>query len=189
MCLTQACALFYSFNRLLHIAIFSLVAIVLTAAVMYEKPCRMRGLFGEGMRETHQVLYVSEKLIHQFLPRLARHFDKETIHVTMFATQWLLTQYTSSFRFELVTRLWDCFLFEGWKITYRVMLSLLQHSQTALLAMGFEEILAYFRELPERPEMGGNIIDEAIKIPLRTSHIAKHEKDYLAQQQAQHWSS
>jgi TBC1 domain family member 10 len=152
---------------------------------MNDKPCRMRGLFGEGMRETHQVLYVSEKLIHQFLPRLAKHLDKETIHVTMFATQWILTQYTSSFRFELVTRLWDCFLFEGWKITYRVMLSLLQHSQAALLTRSFEEILAYFRELPERHDINGTIVDEAIKIPLRTSHIVKHEKDYLAQQRKQ----
>lgn len=156
--------------------------------VMYDKPCRMRGLFGEGMRETHQVLYVSEKLIHQFLPRLSNHLDRETIHVTMFATQWLLTQYTSSFRFDLVYRLWDCFLFEGWKITYRVMLSLLQHSQNALLTMSFEEILAYFRELPERPDIGGIIIDEAIKIPLRTIHIVKHEMDWRAQQQ-QHESS
>jgi TBC1 domain family member 10 len=145
----------------------------------------MRGLFGEGMRETHQVLYVSEKLIHQFLPRLAKHLDKETIHVTMFATQWILTQYTSSFRFELVTRVWDCFLFEGWKITYRVMLSLLQHSQSVLLTRSFEDILAYFRELPERPDINGSIVDDAIKIPLRTSHIAKHEKDYLAQQKKQ----
>jgi Rab-GTPase-TBC domain len=155
------------------------------AAVMYDKPCRMRGLFGEGMRETHQVLFVAEKLIHKFLPRLASHLDKETIHVTMYATQWLLTQYTSSFRFDLVTRVWDCFLFEGWKITYRVMLSLLQHSQATLLAMSFEEILAYFRELPERSDIGGAIIDEAIKIPLRTIHITKFEKEWRAQQQQQ----
>jgi hypothetical protein len=75
-------------------------------AVMQDRPCRMRGMFGEGMRETHQALYVAEKLIHQFLPKLTKHFEKETIHITMFATQWLLTQFTSSFRFDLVTRVW-----------------------------------------------------------------------------------
>jgi TBC1 domain family member 10 len=149
---------------------------------MQDKPCRMRGLFGEGMRETHQVLYVSEKLIQQFLPRLAHHFERETIHVTMFATQWLLTQFTSSFRFELVTRLWDCFLFEGWKATYRVMLALLQRSQTTLLSMGFEEILSYFRDLPERPDIDGSIVDEAMHIPLRTSHILQYEREWRTEQ-------
>jgi hypothetical protein len=51
--------------------------------VMKEEPCMMRGMFGEGMSETHMVLYVAEKLIHQFLPRLARHLDRENIHITM----------------------------------------------------------------------------------------------------------
>jgi hypothetical protein len=137
----------------------------------------MRGLFGEGMRETHQVLYVAEKLIHQFLPKLARHFDKEHLHITMFATQWLLTQFTSSFPFELVTRVWDCFLQEGWKITYRVMLALLSTNQSNILQHGFEEILALFRELPDRVE-GSIVLEAALKIPLRSSQILKYEQEW-----------
>jgi len=158
--------------------------ISVAAAVMNEKPCRMRGLFGEGMRETHQVLHVAEKLIHQFLPRLAKHMEKENVHVTMFATQWLLTQFTSSFGFDLVTRVWDCFLAEGWKITYRVMLAMLQQWQPALLKMQFEEILNFFRDLPDRIE-GGPTVDAAVKIPLRRSHIAKYEKEWRDKQQQQ----
>jgi TBC1 domain family member 10 len=153
---------------------------------MQDLPCRMRGMFGEGMKETHQALYVAEKLIQQFLPKLAKHFEKESIHVTMYATQWLLTQYTSSFRFDLVTRVWDCFLFEGWKATYRVMLALLQRSQMDLLSMGFEDILAYFRELPDRPDIDGSIVDDAMKIPLRTSHIRKYEIEWRTEQGQHH---
>jgi hypothetical protein len=149
----------------------------LLVAVMNDKPCCMRGLFGEGMRETHQVLYVAEKLIHQFLPKLARHFDKEHLHITMFATQWLLTQFTSSFPFELVTRVWDCFLQEGWKITYRVMLALLSTNQSNILQHGFEEILALFRELPDRVE-GSIVLEAALKIPLRSSQILKYEQEW-----------
>lgn len=148
---------------------------------MYKEPCKMRGLFGEGMQETHKVLYVAEKLIHQFLPKVAKHLDKEHIHITMFATQWLLTQYTSSFHFDLVTRIWDCFLGEGWKITYRIMLAMLQQWQSSLIKMSFEDILAFFRELPERVD-GAKTMEIAIKIPLRRKHIAKYEKEWLAQQ-------
>jgi hypothetical protein len=150
-------------------------------AVMYNKPCEMRGLFGEGMQETHKVLFVAEKLIHQFLPKLWKHLEREHIHITMFATQWLLTQYTSSFKFDLVTRAWDCFIAEGWKVTYRVMLSLLTQWQASLLKMTFEDILAFFRELPNRVE-GATVIDAAMKIPLKQSHIKKYEKEYAAQQ-------
>ena len=141
----------------------------------------MRGLFGEGMQETHKVLHVAEKLIHQFLPKLARHLDAEHIHVTMYATQWLLTQYTSSFRFDLVTRLWDVFISEGWKVTYRVMLSILHHVQTTLLQMSFEEILAFMRDIPDRVD-GNKMVDNAMKIPLRKRHISKYERDWASQQ-------
>lgn len=133
------------------------------------------------MRETHQVLFVAEKLIHLFLPRLSKHLDREHIHITMFATQWLLTQYTSSFRFDLVMRVWDCFLNEGWKITYRVMLALLQQWQSELLKMSFEDILAFFRELPDRVE-GAAVLEHAIKVPLRRRHIAKFEREWQSQQ-------
>ena len=134
------------------------------------------------MKETHKVLFVAEKLIHQFLPKLARHLDKENVHVTMYATQWLLTQYTSSFNFDLVTRVWDVFLCEGWKITYRVMLGLLQHIQPTLLKMSFEEILGYFRDLPDKVD-GDVIMETSMKIQLKTKHIAKFEAEFKAQQE------
>lgn len=144
----------------------------------------MRDLFGEGMRETHKVLFVAEKLIHHYLPRLARHLDQEHIHVTMFATQWLLTLYTSSFKFDLVFRVWDAFLGEGWKVIYRIMLALLQKYQLQLMKMSFEEILTFFRDLPEQVE-GYQIVEMALKIPLRKKVIARYEKEWIAAQQQQ----
>lgn len=151
-------------------------------AVMNENPCHMRGLFGKGMSETHKVLHVAEKLIHHFLPKLAKHLDKENVHVTMYATQWLLTQYTSSFNFDLVTRVWDCFLVEGFKTIYRVMLALLTQVQPTLLKLQFEEILGFFRDMPDQVD-GKTVMDTAMKIQLKRKHIAKYEAEWQAQQE------
>jgi hypothetical protein len=137
----------------------------------------MRGLFGEGMSETHQVLFIAEKLLHQFLPKLGKHLERENVHITMYATQWLLTLYTSSFKFDLVTRVWDVFLAEGWKIVYRVMLALLQYAQPVLMTLSFEEILAFMRELPEQVD-ASKIMDIALKIPLRKKHLKKYTNEY-----------
>lgn len=130
------------------------------------------------------VLYIAEKLTYQFLPKLAKHMEEQSIHITMYATQWLLTLYTSSFQFDLVTRVWDCFLAEGYKVVYRVMLALLQESQAVLLTLTFEDILAHFRELPKNTN-GAHILSVALKIPLRHKHLSKHEKDFYAQQEQQ----
>jgi len=145
--------------------------------IMNESPCRMRGLFGEGMTEAHQVLHVADRLINQFNPRLARHFDKEQIHISMFATQWLLTMYTSSFPFDVVTRVWDAFLSEGWKVAYRVMLALLEMAQPLLMKMNFEEILNYFKEMPFEID-ANEIMELSFKIPLKKKHITKYAKEY-----------
>ena len=149
--------------------------------VMCEPPCRMRGLFSEGMTEAHQVLHVADRLIHQFHPRLARHFERQQIHITMFATQWLLTMYTSSFPFDVVTRVWDAFLSEGWKVAYRVMLALLERSHSLLLKMQFEEILNYFKEMPFEID-SNDILDAAFKIPLKKKHITKYAKEWEREQ-------
>lgn len=146
-------------------------------AVMNDSPCKMRGLFGEGMLEAHQVLYVADKLIYLHNPKLAQHLEKENIHVTMYATQWLLTLYTSSFPFALVTRVWDCFLAEGWKVPYRVMLALLDKATPDLLKLQFEEILGYIRELPLKVD-GEEVMEIAFKIPLRWKQIQKYAKEY-----------
>jgi len=149
----------------------------LLVAIMKDSPCRMRGLFGEGMSEAHQVLFVAQKLITQFLPRLSRHFAAENVDITMFATQWLLTMYTSSFPFDIVTRVWDCYLVEGWKVAYRVMLALLEGCSAELLKLRFEDILGYLKDLPHRVKPD-ELLEATFKIPLRKKHITKYAKQW-----------
>jgi hypothetical protein len=155
-------------------------------AVMNDPPCHMRALFGEGMAGAHRVLYVADKLIGKFLPKLANHFKRENIDITMFATQWLLTLYTSSFPWELVTRVWDAFLAEGWKMVYRVMLALLEEASPKLLKLSFEDILAFLRDLPLTVQAKPTL-DAAFRIPLKRKIIHKFELEWLAKQKDKKW--
>merc|ERR1719162_2848327 len=137
----------------------------------------MRGLFSESMSQAHQVLFVAQKLIAQFLPRLSRHFAAENVDITMFATQWLLTMYTSHFPFDIVTRIWDCFLVEGWKVTYRVMLALLEGASAELMKLRFEDILGYLKDLPHLVDHD-ELMESTFKIPLRKKHLIKYAKQW-----------
>ena len=150
-------------------------------AAMNESPYTMRGLFKEGMSGAHEVLYVADKLIGQFLPRLSRHLERENVHITMYATQWLLTLYTSSFPFELVTRILDCFLAEGWKVVYRITLALLDTSSSDLMKLHFEDILGYFRELPLNIDSDA-VFNRAFAIPLKRRHVERYKKEWSASQ-------
>lgn len=145
--------------------------------VMNEEPCNLRYLYGVGMAGAQMVLHVADKLTRKMLPKLAKHFDKENVHISMFATQWLVTIYTSNFPFDLVTRVWDCFLYEGWKAVYRVMLALMKFSSAKLLKMNFESILTYFRTMPGYVD-GKTIMAVALDIPLKRALVQQYEKEW-----------
>ncbi len=144
---------------------------------MNREPYNLRELFGESMSGTQEVLYIAEQLIQQFLPKLFKHLEAEHIHMSMFVTQWLMTIYTSTFPFELVARVWDSFLVEGWKVVYRTMLALLHHAQSDLMAIQFDEILTYLREYPSKVD-GNAIMTTALKISLKRRHIQKYATEW-----------
>jgi len=145
----------------------------LLVVVMNREPYKIRDLFGEDMAGTHEVLYIAEKLLEQFLPELYQHFEKENIHVTMFVTQWLVTLYVREFPFDLVARVWDSFLVEGWKVIYRVLLSLMECASKDILGFQFEQILHYLRDFPSTVN-GQDIMTASLKINLKRKHIQKH---------------
>jgi hypothetical protein len=145
----------------------------LLVTVMNEEPYKLRKMFGEDMAGTHEVLYIAEKLLAQFLPKLAMQMEEEMIHVSMFVTPWLLTVYTSTFPFDLVVRVWDSFLIEGWKLVYRVMLSLLEHASKDLAELKFEQILHYLQDFPSTVN-GQTIMAGSFRIPLKSKHIQNH---------------
>lgn len=95
----------------------------------------------------------------------------------MFVTQWLLTVFTSTFPFELVARVWDSFLVEGWKVVYRVLLALLDHAAGDVLDLPFEGILQYFRHFPATVD-GPTIMTGSLKIALKRKHIQKHVNEW-----------
>jgi hypothetical protein len=144
---------------------------------MNEKPYEMRNMFLESMIGAHKALFVTDKLIKKHLPKLARYFQRENIEVSMFATQWIMTVFASNFSFELVARVWDCFLVEGWKVVYRVILALLDHASSDLMELTMEEIFDYFRNLSSKID-GQAIILASLNIPLKNRVIKKYEQEW-----------
>jgi len=145
--------------------------------VLNKEPCNMRKSFGLEMTQSRQLLYVGSRLFSQFIPRLYNHFHAENVDISMFATQWVLTIYTSNFPFALVTRIWDCFLSEGWKIVYRVMLAILSINESHLLASNFEEILMFLKKIPDDIDVD-NVIERAYKIPLKRKQVKRLMKEW-----------
>ncbi|KAL7528074.1 hypothetical protein ACHAXR_002253, partial [Thalassiosira sp. AJA248-18] len=151
-------------------------------AVMNDEPYNMRVLFTEDMAGVHETRYVAEKLIERFLPKLHKHMKKEQVDISMFATQWIMTVFTSTFPFDLVARVWDSYIVEGWKVVYRVILSLLEYAQQDLVGLDLEDILTYLRDdLPSKVD-GPSIMKSSLRIQLRHRHIRKYTNEWRSAQ-------
>jgi len=113
--------------------------------MMTEGPCKMRTMYEQGMPGAQRALYVGEKLIKKFFPKLTAHFNHQNCHISMYATQWFMCIFTNSFPFDLVTGVWDVFLKEGWKIVYRIILTFVKYSAPRLFKLDFEGIMFFFK--------------------------------------------
>ncbi|KAL3781249.1 hypothetical protein ACHAWO_011618 [Cyclotella atomus] len=146
-------------------------------ALMNEEPYNMRSMFLENMSGTHKALYIVDKLIKKYLPKLSKYFQRENIEVSMFATQWIMTVFSSTFPFELVARVWDIFLVEGWKVVYRVIISLLSQASSDLMELTMEEIFDYFRDFSSRVD-GHGVILASLNIPMKNKILRKYGDEW-----------
>lgn len=110
-------------------------------------------------------------------PQTWHHLESQGIHPTMFATEWFLTVFTRSFPFDLVTRVWDVFLYEGWKIVYRVALALIKSISKLLKALEFEGIMARLKDLPSTINSHA-IMEAALSVSITGKRIQELEVQY-----------
>ncbi|RLN56430.1 hypothetical protein BBJ29_007971 [Phytophthora kernoviae] len=148
----------------------------LLVACLNHKRYGLADLYRPRMPKVPEVTFVFEGLFKQLMPQLSAHLENEGLHPTMYLTQWFLTLFTYNFPFEFVTRVWDAFLHEGWKIIFRVALALLKTSQKTLLSSKFEAIMEYFRELPNRVDA-----EEVLAVAFRVS-IKREQIENLLEQ-------
>lgn len=102
----------------------------------------MEGLYTDGFPLLQQYFFQFERLIKQECPRIGTHFDQENVYPIMFCSHWFNTVFAYSLPFEHLLRVWDVFLFEGWKIVFRVGILLLKSSEQQLLTKSFEGMMA-----------------------------------------------
>lgn len=74
---------------------------------------------------------------------------QESIHPSMYCSQWFITIFAYSLPFDLVLRIWDAFMLEGIKVVFRVGLALLMHVKDQLMQMPFERLVVALRHVRE----------------------------------------
>ncbi|KAG5721759.1 GTPase-activating protein GYP5, partial [Termitomyces sp. T112] len=84
-----------------------------------------------------------DRLIEELLPVLHVHFLRQGVKSSMFCSQWFLTMFSYRFPLPVVFRIYDNCLASGIEAIFGFSIILLKKNEDELLALKFDEILAF----------------------------------------------
>ncbi|KAF8070464.1 rab-GTPase-TBC domain-containing protein [Lyophyllum atratum] len=103
----------------------------------------LRGHFLPEMPKLQLRLFQFDRLIEELLPVLHVHFLRQGIKSSMFCSQWFLTMFSYRFPLPIVFRIYDNCLASGIEAIFGFSIILLKKNEEELLALKFDEILAF----------------------------------------------
>lgn len=113
---------------------------------MFDRQLRLNYL--PDMKHFQLELYQMSRLIKDTLPDVYELLDKNEVAITLYASSWMLTLFSSSFELGFVTRVFDLLLFASNEVTFRVIISLLEYHREEILKLdSFEDIMDYMKNV------------------------------------------
>eukprot|EP01083_Nonionella_stella_P178493 630651_1 len=144
---------------------------------------KMANIWCPNMPDIQLRFYQMERCVSDLLPNLQKHFDACQISsASMYsAAQFFVTIFISTaIKMDLLERIWDIYLFEGFKTVFRFGVGYLKYWENELLNCDFEQMIDFFRT-------GWNRLDhdEYIKISLSLKITKNQLNRYKTQFQLQ----
>ncbi|KAL0221100.1 hypothetical protein RCL1_000954 [Eukaryota sp. TZLM3-RCL] len=150
------------------------------STLMNSSKYRLLELFKDNVPLVKECNWVLSNLIEKYLPNLFNHFNRNNVTCDIFATSWFLTLFVYSLPFPVVIRIWDLFIFEGWKVVFRVALGILTILQDDLLKCDFITIIQSLQhhQLQNSINNPDLLIETSLNIKLKTEEVVKLQNLY-----------
>ena len=137
------------------------------------------GLYKEGFPDLKKKFYVLLNLEKKYIPKIYDIFKRDGVFISIYASQWLLCLFAKDLKPNILVRIFDVFLFEGFKVIYRFALAFLKLKEKAFIS----NKKGIFYSMNTIKLLFDNVdIDELFKVAfsfsLSRSHIKKYEEEY-----------
>ena len=137
------------------------------------------GLYKEGFPDLKKKFYVLLNLEKKYIPKIYDIFKRDGVFISIYASQWFLCLFAKDLKPNILVRIFDVFLFEGFKVIYRFSLAFLKLKEKAFIS----NKKGIFYSMNTIKLLFDNIdIDELFKVAfsfsLSRSHIKKYEEEY-----------
>ena len=139
------------------------------------------GLYKEGFPDLKKKFYVLLNLEKKYIPKIYDIFKRDGVFISIYASQWFLCLFTKDLKPSVLVRIFDVFLYEGYKVIYRFSLAFLKMKEKTFITnkVGIFYSANTLKELFNGVEVE-ELFKEAFGFSLSRKHIDKYEKQYEA---------
>ncbi|KAK2567207.1 TBC1 domain family member 2B [Acropora cervicornis] len=108
--------------------------------------CYLHNYFDRSLSGALADQSVLKELLNESLPALHAHLKYYSVDVSAVTFNWFITIFIDAVPFETALWIWDCFVFEGRQVLFRIALGVLKVQQSALLQLFCPlEIMQYMK--------------------------------------------
>ena len=143
------------------------------------KNYELEGIYLPGFPELKKKFYVLLNLEKKYIPRIYEVFKRDGIYPSLYASEWFICLFSKDLKPNVLVRILDTFLFEGYKVIYRFALAFLKMKEKEFVS-GKPGII-YTMDVMKT--IFNNIdVDYLFKVAfhfhLSRKHITKFEQEY-----------
>ena len=97
------------------------------------KNYELEGIYLPGFRDLKKKFFVLLNLEKKFLPKCYRILQKDEVYPGSYASEWFICLFARNLDFNVLVRIFDTFLLEGFKVIYRFALAFIKLKEKDLI--------------------------------------------------------
>ena len=143
------------------------------------KNYEMEGLYLPGFPDLKKKFYVLLNLEKKFIPEIYNILKRDEALPSFYASEWFMCLFCKKVKPNILVRIIDVFLYEGYKVIYRFAIAFLKMKENDFIKNpnGIFYSSVTLKKLFENIEVE-ELFKEAFDLNLSKKHIAKYEEEY-----------
>lgn len=97
--------------------------------------CGMDEMWRPKMPGLSRCIHIYQQLLRRHFYDLHAHFRNIGMHPSLLVTQWFATLFARVLSLDVLVRVWDLVLVDGWKMVFRVALAITAHVRPEIINM------------------------------------------------------
>lgn len=143
------------------------------------KNYELEGIYKQGFPDLKKKFYVLLNLEKKFIPKIYDILKRDGIYPSIYASEWFICLFSKDLKINVLVRIFDTFLYEGFKVIYRFSLAFLKMKEKQFIKgkPGIVNTMEIMKKCFEDIDIDA-LFKVAFSFHLSKKHINRFETEY-----------